>query len=551
MAAPIGRTATWHELQEAATDVPDLRTLFATDPGRAGRLTHELGDLVVDASKHLVTPRVLDLLARLAEERGVLERLRATQAGEHVNTTEDRAVLHTALRLPRDAELVVDGQDVVADVHDALDRVDALATRVRDGSWTGATGERIRTVVNVGIGGSDLGPRMVVEALADRVHPELDVRFVSNVDPDDVATVLAQADPATTLVIVVSKTFGTIETLLNARTLRRWIVDALGEDAVSSHFVAVSTNAERVAAFGIDTDDMIGFWDWVGGRYSLSSAVGLSVAIALGPDAFRELLDGMRLVDEHARTAPLRENVPVLLGLLQCWYGSVLGLPAQAVLPYSRRLRLFTPYLQQLEMESNGKRVTLDGDPVTVDTGAVVWGQPGTDGQHAFFQLLHQGTRVVPVDLIGFLEPADDLEVDGGNLHDHLLGNLLAQSAALAFGRTSREVADAGEPPALVPHRTFPGNRPSTVILASRRTPFVLGQLIALYEQKVAVLAALWGTNAYDQYGVELGKVLATEIVELLTAPDDRTHDGRRDASTAALARRVRAARGRTADDAR
>ena len=536
---PLTDAPAWAALQaHAAAGLPHLRDLLA-EPGRLDRFVLQVGDLRVDATRHLVDDRALELLLELAEQRGVLDRLRATQAGAHVNTTEDRPALHTALRLPRDASLVVDGTDVVPLVHRELDRTLALAERVRSGDWRGASGQRVRTVVNVGIGGSDLGPRMLVDALADHADPDLDVRFVSNVDPDDVADVLATADPASTLVVVVSKSFSTVETLTNAGTLRAWIVDALGEDAVAKHFLAVSTNAERVAAFGIDTSDMLGFWDWVGGRYSVSSAVGLSLAVAIGGDGFRALLDGMRLVDEHAVTAPPERNAALLLGLLQLWYGSVLGWQTQAVLPYSARLRRFPAYLQQLEMESNGKRVTLDGGAVGTDTGAIVWGEPGTDGQHAFFQLLHQGTRVVPADLLGFVEPEHDL----GDHHDQLLANLLAQAQALALGRGADEVRAAGVAEELVPHRTFPGNRPSTLLLAARRDPHVLGQLVALYEQKVAVLAALWGTNAYDQWGVELGKQLAGDLVPLLTG--DEPDLSQLDPATAAAVRHVRAARGR------
>ena len=544
MPAPMTGTAAWAALLDHAHEDPPahLRELFADDPGRVARMSHRLGALHLDLSRHLVTDQTLSLLVELARERGVLERLQSTQAGAPVNTPEDRAALHTALRLPRDASLVVDGQDVVPQVHEELDRAVALAERVRSGAWRGATDQRIRAVVNIGIGGSDLGPRMLHRALADHVDVDLDVRFVSNVDPDDVTTALRGLDPASTLVVVVSKSFGTIETLTNARTARRWVTDALGEDAVSRHFVAVSTNEQRVAEFGIDTDTMGGFWDWVGGRYSVSSAVGLSLLLAIGEAGFRDLLAGMREVDEHAASTPYEENVPVLLALLQVWYGNVLGAESQAVLPYSTRLGLLPAYLQQLEMESNGKRVTRDGDPVDHDTGAIVWGQPGTDGQHAFFQLLHQGTHLVPCDLIGVLHPTNDI----ADHHDQLLANMFAQGAALAFGRTRQEVAASGVEARLVPHRTFPGNRPSTTILLDRLDPHAVGQLVALYEQKVAALAAIWDINPYDQWGVELGKVLATGLLDSLVATDAPPEvDEELDPSTAALVALARRARGR------
>ena len=544
MPNPMLASAIWSFLEDHAHEhaPAHLRRLFETDPSRAARMTHRVGALTVDLSKHLVNDRTMDLLLDLARNRQVLERIQATQAGEVVNTTEDRPALHTALRLPRDAEVTVDGVNVVPMVHEELDRAVALAERVRSGEWRGATGERITDVVNIGIGGSDLGPRMLHRALADHHTGDVTVHFVSNVDPDDIADTLRAADPATTLFVVVSKSFGTIETLTNARTARAWVVDALGEDAVASHFVAVSTNEERVADFGIDTDTMVGFWDWVGGRYSVSSAVGLSLLMAIGEDAFRELLAGMHDVDEHARTADYEENVPILMAMLQVWYGSVLGAQSQAVVPYSTRLARLPAYLQQLEMESNGKRVTHDGELVEHDTGAIVWGEPGTDGQHAFFQLLHQGTHLVPVDFIGVLQPTNDVR----DHHDQLLANMFAQGAALAFGRTPDEVAASGVEPELVPHRSFPGNRPSTTILLDELTPRAVGQLVALYEQKVAALAAVWNINAYDQWGVELGKVLATGLLDALVADEPpKEVDRELDASTAALVALARRARDR------
>ncbi len=544
MPNPMLASAIWSFLEDHAQERPPatLRRLFAEDPTRAARMTHRVGALTVDLSKHRVTDRTMELLLDLARNRQVLERLQATQAGEEVNTTEHRPALHTALRLPRDAEVLVDDVNVVPLVHEELDKAVALAERVRSGEWRGATGERITDVVNIGIGGSDLGPRMLHRALADHHTGDLAVHFVSNVDPDDIADTLEVVDPATTLFVIVSKSFGTIETLTNARTARAWIVDALGEDAVADHFVAVSTNEERVADFGIDTDTMVGFWDWVGGRYSVSSVVGLSLLLALGEGGFRELLAGMRDVDEHARTADYEENLPILMAMLQVWYGSVLGAQSQAVVPYSTRLARLPAYLQQLEMESNGKRVTHDGTLVEHDTGAILWGEPGTDGQHAFFQLLHQGTHLVPVDFIGVLRPTNDV----GDHHDQLLANMFAQGAALAFGRTEDEVAAAGVDDALVPHRTFPGNRPSTTILLDELTPRSVGQLVALYEQKTAALAAVWDINAYDQWGVELGKVLATGLLDVLVADEPlQEGDGGLDASTAALVALARRARGR------
>jgi glucose-6-phosphate isomerase len=526
-----------------------LRELFADDPGRVGALTIEAADLVVDLSKQRISTETPALLAAVARRAGLAERIEAVFAGAHVNSTEDRAVLHTALRLPRSADLVVDGTDVVPAVHAVLDRMGAFCDRVRDGSWTGHTGERIRAVVNVGIGGSDLGPAMACAALRPFTHPELDVHFVSNVDGADLRAALADLDPATTLFVICSKTFTTLETITNARVARDWLVQGLGDDAATArHFVAVSTNATEVARFGIDPDNMFGFWDWVGGRYSVDSAVGLSLMLAIGPGHFRAFLDGFHAVDEHLRQAPWERNAPVLVGMLWAW-NDLLGASSQAIIPYSHDLRRFPAYLQQLVMESNGKSVTRDGRPVTLPTSPIVWGEPGTNGQHAFFQLLHQGTRLVPCDLLAFAspEPGDgplaDADEEPGGLHDLLMANCLAQAAALAFGRTAEEVAAAGVAPELVAHRTFPGNRPTTTILAPALTPAVLGQLIALYEHAVLVHGVVTDVNSFDQWGVELGKALATEVAELLLSAEPSP---RHDASTTALVARYRRLRGRS-----
>jgi glucose-6-phosphate isomerase len=516
-----------------------LRELFRDDPGRAERLTFEVGDLLVDLSKNLVTEETIHGLVRLARRADVPGRIEAMFAGGIVNVTERRPALHVALRAPADQAIVVDGRNVVPEVHAVLRRMSDFCDAVRSGAWRGATGRPIRAVVNIGIGGSHLGPAMAVEALADHADRSRTFRFVSNVDPAAIREATHDLDPAETLFIVSSKSFTTLETLTNARAARAWVVDALGEEAVPRHFVAVSTNLEAVRAFGIDPGNAFGFWDWVGGRYSVGSAIGLSLMLAIGPERFRAFLAGFRTVDEHLREAPLERNVPVLLGLVWTWYGTFLGAETHAVVPYSSRLALLPAYLQQLDMESLGKSVDEHGHPVPVQTGAVVWGTPGTDGQHAYFQLLHQGTKLVPVDLIGFARPAHD----PGDQQDLLVANLIAQAEALAFGRTAEEVAADGVPPELVPHRTFPGNRPSTVILAPELTPSVLGQLIALYEHKVLTQAAIWGIDPFDQWGVELGKTLAARVAPELTAaePPELRHD----ASTNALIRRYRAMRGR------
>ncbi|HSP02491.1 MAG TPA: glucose-6-phosphate isomerase [Acidimicrobiales bacterium] len=534
-------TSAWQALASHQPRMAELhlREIFADDPGRGDRMVVQAGDLHIDFAKHRATTETLDLLVRLAEERDVAGRFHALFTGERVNTTEDRPALHTALRRRRDDRLEVDGVDVVAQVHEVLDRLSSFASRVRSGEWTGSTGRPIRHVVNIGIGGSDLGPAMAATALRHWVREDLDLRFVSNVDGDDLAWALRHVDPETTLFIVASKSFTTLETLTNARHAKAWLHERLGpETRVERHFVALSTNADAVSAFGIDTANMFGFWDWVGGRYSLDSAIGLSLMIGIGPAAFGELLEGFRRIDDHVRETPLADNASVLMALLNLWYRNFLGASTQAVLPYSDVLARFPAYLQQLEMESNGKRVTLDGDPVDHHTGSIVWGEPGTNGQHAFYQLLHQGTSLVPCDLIGFAEPTDDSLVS--EHHDLLTANLLAQAEALAFGRTAEEVAASGVAPSLVPHRTFPGNVPSTTILAPRLTPSVLGQLVALYEHKVAAQGFLWGINSFDQWGVELGKQLATTIASEIADGTDGDHDS----STIALLRRYRAMRG-------
>jgi glucose-6-phosphate isomerase len=519
-------TAEWTALTSLRRP-PHLRELFASDPARTERFVTHAGDLRVDWSKHLVDDAVMAALFAVARAAEVENRRDAMFAGERINVTEQRAVLHTALRSPAGATVVVDGHDVVPDVHAVLARMGSFATAVREGVWRGATGEPIRTVVNIGIGGSDLGPAMASLALAAFGEQGPACRFVSNVDGADITSNLSDLDPATTLVVVSSKTFTTIETLTNARHARQWLVDALGDDAVALHFVAVSTNAAEVTSFGIDTTNMFGFWDWVGGRYSVDSAIGLSLMIAIGPDAFAEFLAGFHAIDEHFRTAPLEANVPVIIAMLGVWYANVLGAETKAVLPYAHELRRFPAYLQQLDMESNGKGVRLDGSPVTTTTGPVVWGEPGTNGQHAFYQLLHQGTRLVPIDFIGFARPNHGLHQQ----HDLLMANLFAQGEALAFGKTLDEVVAEGVPPHQQAHRVFPGNRPSTTILAPRLTPSVLGQLIALYEHVVFVQGVVWGVNSFDQWGVELGKALATRITPELTSDTPPAHDSSTTAS--------------------
>ena len=538
-------SAEWQALAEHHRAVRDrhLRDLFAEDPRRGTELVVTAGDLYLDYSKNRLTRETVRLLAALAERVGLRERTEAMFRGEHINATEDRAVLHVALRDPATSGLVVDGQDVNAEVHEVLGRMADFADRVRSGAWTGHTGERIRTVVNIGIGGSDLGPAMAYLALRDYSDRSLAFRFVSNIDPTDLAEATRDLDPATTLFIVASKTFTTQETLTNAKEARRWLVEGLGGDegAVAKHFVAVSTNAEKVADFGIDTQNMFGFWDWVGGRYSFTSAIGLSLMVAIGPEQYRELLDGFHTVDEHFRTAPYEENLPALLGLISVWYVDFFGAQSQAVLPYSQYLARFPAYLQQLCMESNGKSVTLDGSPVDVATGEVVWGEPGTNGQHAFYQLLHQGTLLVPADFIGFAQPNHDLD----GMHDLFLANFLAQPRALAFGRTAEEVAAEGTAPDVVPHKVMPGNHPSNAIVAPKLTPSVLGQLVAAYEHRVFTQGVVWGINSFDQWGVELGKVMANQLAPKLQSESAPEYDS--DSSTNALVRLLREGRGRPA----
>jgi glucose-6-phosphate isomerase len=546
MSEHVSGSAEWQAVQGHAEKFSSvhLRELFDSDPRRGERLTAGVADLYVDYSKNLVTDEVINALLALAERAGLRGRIAAMFAGEHINTTEDRAVLHTALRLPRDATLVVDGQDVVAEVHQVLDRMGAFSDRVRSGEWTGATGQRIRTVVNIGIGGSDLGPVMAYESLKAYADPQIECRFISNIDPTDLYAKTRDLDPASTLFVVVSKTFGTQETLTNATEARNWLLAGLGEaagaDAVAKHFVAVSTNAQRVADFGIDTDNMFGFWDWVGGRYSLPSAVGLSVMIAIGKEQFAEMLSGYHAVDEHFRTEPLERNVPALLGLLNVWYDTFLGAQSHAVLPYAQYLHRFAAYLQQLTMESNGKHVRLDGTSVDYQTGEVFWGEPGTNGQHAFYQLIHQGTKLIPADFIGFSEPNHDI----GEMHDLLMSNFFAQTGALAFGRTAEQIAEEGVPEAVVPHKVMPGNHPTTTILAPKLTPAVFGQLVALYEHITFTEGTIWQINSFDQWGVELGKVMANQLAPLLTS--EAAPAAGHDSSTNALIARYRAERGRS-----
>ncbi|MGI9116212.1 MAG: glucose-6-phosphate isomerase [Gaiellales bacterium] len=522
-----------HHAEIAATQ---LRELFSADPARGETLTAEGAGLYLDYSKNRVTAETLRLLVQLAEERDLAGHRDAMLTGRHINVSEDRAVLHTALRLPRDAELVVDGQDVVADVHAVLDRMGAFADQIRSGAWKGFTGKRIRNVVNIGIGGSDLGPVMAYEALRFYSDRSLTMRFVSNVDSTDFVEATRDLDPAETLFIISSKTFGTLETMTNAHSARAWTLAALKDDAaIARHFVAVSTNAERVEAFGIDTANMFGFWDWVGGRYSMDSAIGLSTMIAIGPQQYCEQLAGFHAMDEHFRTAPLDRNLPVLMGLLVVWYRDFFGAQTIGVMPYEQYLKRFPAYLQQLTMESNGKHVTLDGTRVDYDTGPVFWGEPGTNGQHSFYQLIHQGTMLIPVDLIGFARTLNPL----GEHHDILMSNVFAQAEALAFGKTEDEVRAEGTPEHVVPHRVMEGNRPTNVLLAEELTPYRLGTLIALYEHSVFTQGVIWGIDSFDQWGVELGKALAVKIIPELENADEP--DLQHDSSTNTLIRRYRA----------
>jgi glucose-6-phosphate isomerase len=532
----ITATPEWQALVEHYQNVEGahLRELFAEDPKRGEAMTLEVDGVYLDYSKNRITDETLRLLVALAQSAGLRERVDAMFAGEKINVTEDRPVLHVALRALEDEHIYVDGKDVVPDVHAVLRKMASFSDKVRSGEHTGHTGRRIRNIVNIGIGGSDLGPRMAYEALKGYSDRNLTVRFVSNVDGIDIHESLRDLDPAETLFVVCSKTFTTLETLTNARTAREWLLDNLKDGAaVARHFVAVSTNTEKVAEFGIDTANMFEFWDWVGGRYSYDSAIGLSLMIAIGPDRFREMLAGFHSIDEHFRTAPFERNLPVLLGLIGVWYIDFFGAETKAILPYSQYLSRFTDYLQQLDMESNGKSVTLDGEPVSCMTGPVVWGTPGTNGQHAYYQLIHQGTRLIPSDFIGFVRAVTEV----GDHQNLLMANFFAQTEALAFGKTRAEVETEGVPAAQVPHRTFRGNHPTNTILAEKLTPYVLGQLVAIYEHKVFTQGTIWNINSFDQWGVELGKVLANRIIPQLDNPEaELDHDS----STNALIRRYR-----------
>ncbi|MGE0101597.1 MAG: glucose-6-phosphate isomerase [Blastocatellales bacterium] len=526
------------EMHHSKIGGSSIKDLFAADPERAGRFVVRHEDIYFDYSKNIIDDETVRLLISLAEESDLAARIEAMFSGEKINTTENRAVLHVALRAPQGAEVLVDGRNVIPDVHEVLDRMAGFSDRVRSGEWKGHTGKRIRNIINIGIGGSDLGPVMAYEALRHYSDRSLDLRFVSNIDGTDFAEAVRGLDPAETLFLVCSKTFTTLETMTNARTARKWLVDGLeSEDAVRSHFVAVSTNADEVARFGIDTANMFGFWDWVGGRYSMDSAIGLSTMIAIGPDNFRRMLAGFHSIDEHYRTAPFDRNIPVLMGLLSVWYTDFFGAETQAVLPYDQYLKRFPAYLQQLTMESNGKQTTIDGRSVDYPTGAVFWGEPGTNGQHSFYQLIHQGTRFIPCDFIGFCRSLNPL----GDHHDLLMANVFAQAEALAFGKSADQVRAEGTPEWLVPHRTFEGNRPSNTILFDRLTPYSLGMLVAIYEHSVFTQGVIWRINSFDQWGVELGKVLAGRIAPELKVSDVpvASHDG----STNALINHYRASK--------
>jgi glucose-6-phosphate isomerase len=535
--APLAQRPAWRSLAAHYQQIKDvhLRTLFAEDPQRGQRLALEVAGLYFDYSKNRVTGETLGLLVRLAEESGLRDSIEAMFRGEKINLTESRAVLHVALRAPRDTQIIVDGHDVVPEVHAVLDKMADFAERVRGGGWRGHTGKRIRNVVNIGIGGSDLGPVMAYEALRHYSRRDMTFRFISNVDGTDFAEATRDLDPAETLFIVASKTFTTLETMTNARSARAWTVAALGDEgAVAKHFVAVSTNAQEVIKFGIDTANMFEFWDWVGGRYSMFSAIGLSTMIAIGPDNFRAMLSGAHAIDQHFRSAPFDRNLPALMGLLALWYDDFFGAETIAVLPYDQYLKRFPAYLQQLTMESNGKSVTLDGRHVDYQTGQIFWGEPGTNGQHSFYQLIHQGTKLIPCDFIGFCRSLNPV----GEHHDLLMSNVFAQAEALAFGKTAAEVRDEGTPEWLAPHRTFEGNRPSNTLLAEQLTPETLGKLVALYEHSVFTQGVIWQIDSFDQWGVELGKVLAQRIVPELTSPDDKQLG--HDSSTNVLIRRYR-----------
>jgi glucose-6-phosphate isomerase len=535
--APITETSEWRALDAHYQAMRDahLRDLFAADPARGERLTLEAEGVYLDYSKHRLTDDTVRLLVALAQRAGLRERIDAMFRGDRINVTEDRAVLHTALRAPEGAVVEVDGENVVPAVHAVLRKMADFSERVRSGAWTGHTGQRVRNVVNIGIGGSDLGPHMAYDALRDFSQRDMTFRFVSNVDGTDFWEATHDLDPTETLFVISSKTFTTLETLTNARSAREWSLAAFGgdESAVAKHFVAVSTNATEVAEFGIDTANMFEFWDWVGGRYSYDSAIGLSLMVAIGPEQFTEMLAGFRSIDEHFRTAPVEANLPVLLGLIGIWYDDFFGAETQAILPYSQYLARFPAYLQQLDMESDGKSVDLEGEPVTMQTGPIVWGQPGTNGQHAFYQLIHQGTKLIPADFIGFVHANHEV----GEHQNLLTANLFAQTEALAFGKTAAEVEAEGVPAFQVPHRTFAGNHPTTTILVERLTPFTLGQLVAVYEHKVFTQGTIWNINSFDQWGVELGKKLATAIIPELSGTAPELHH---DSSTNALIQRYR-----------
>jgi len=538
---PLDQRPAWKALQRHFSSIgtKHLRDLFAEDPARGQRFTAEAGGIFLDYSKNRITGETLRLLVALAEDSGLRDKIDAMFRGDKINLTEDRAVLHVALRAPKSERILLDGEDVVPGVHAVLDKMAVFTDRIRSGQWKGHTGKPIRNVVNIGIGGSDLGPVMAYEALRHYSQRNLTFRFVSNVDGTDFVEAVRDLNPAETLFLVASKTFTTQETMTNAHSARQWLLSALGgdESAVARHFVAISTNAEKVAAFGIDTENMFGFWDWVGGRYSMDSAIGLSTMIAIGPQNFRSMLDGFHQMDVHFRTAPFEKNLPVLLGLLTLWYTDFFDAQTIAVLPYEQYLERFPAYLQQLTMESNGKHVTLDGTPVTTQTGPIFWGEPGTNGQHSFYQLIHQGTRLIPCDFIGFARSLNPL----GRHHDMLMANVFAQAEALAFGKSAEQVRAEGTPEWLVPHRVFEGNRPSNILLADALTPSVLGQLVALYEHSVFTQGAIWNIDCFDQWGVELGKVLATKILAELESPTEpqMTHDS----STTSLIRRYRASK--------
>jgi len=540
---PLTTTSAWTALSRhyQAVRQTHLRTLFKEDPARGERLTAEAAGIFLDYSKNRITDETIALLVALAEEAGLQSRIEAMFRGDKINVTENRAVLHVALRAPRGTSIVVDGENVVPHVHEVLDRMAAFSNRIRSGAWKGFTGKRIRNIINIGIGGSDLGPVMAFEALRYYTDRTMTFRFVSNIDGTDFAEAVRDLDPAETLFIVSSKTFTTLETMTNAQTARNWLVQGLGGDqsSVGQHFVAVSTNAVEVARFGIDTANMFGFWDWVGGRYSMDSAIGLSTMVAIGPDQFRSMLDGFHQMDEHFRTAPFDRNLPVLMGLLAVWYADFFLAETVAVLPYEQYLKRFPAYLQQLTMESNGKNVTLDGAPVAVPTGPVYWGEPGTNGQHSFYQLIHQGTHLIPCDFIAFVETLNPI----GRHHDMLLANVFAQSEALAFGKSAEQVKREGVTDWLVPHRVFEGNRPSTTILADRLTPETLGKLVALYEHSVFTQGTIWRINSFDQWGVELGKALAQRIIPELETTTEPSLD--HDSSTNDLIRRYRRGKAR------